>query len=78
MSGAGSVTVLRDMYEDVVIADGYKHKVVQRGGQYMVLRKGQRWPDPGGDHGSTQGSKERALKHYEYLEAPFFQEGGNG
>lgn len=74
MSESGAVTVLRDVYEDQVITDGYKHRVVCRSGQYMVLRKGQRWPDLGGDHGSTQGSKERAINHFKYLEAPFYKE----
>jgi hypothetical protein len=71
MSG---VTLLQSMYEDEVVADGYKHKVVCRSGQYMVLRKGQRWPDLGGDHGSTSQSKDKALGHFNYLEAPFYKE----
>jgi hypothetical protein len=76
MSGTGTVTVLRDMFNDEVLADGYKHQVLLRNGQYLVIRKGQRWPDPGGDHGSTITSRERALKHFEFLESPFFTEGG--
>jgi hypothetical protein len=68
------VTVLRTMYEDDVVVEGYKHKVVCRAGQFMVLRKGQRWPDLGGDHGSTHGSKERAVQHFNFLEAPFYKE----
>lgn len=74
MSGTGGVTLLQGMYEDEVIADGFKHKVVCRAGQYMVLRKTSRWPDLGGDYGSTQGSKERAINHFNHLEAPFFRE----
>jgi hypothetical protein len=74
MSGSGAVTVSRGVYEDEVLVDGFKHTVVCRAGQYLVLRKGERWPDVGGDHGSTRDSRENAMSHFNYLEAPFYEE----
>jgi hypothetical protein len=69
-----SVSVSRGDYDDEVLAEGYKHRAVVRSGQCLVLRNGQRWPDEGGDHGSTRDSRERALAHFRYLEAPYFEE----
>jgi len=71
-----SIVSLRNQiaYDDQVIADGIKHKVVVRGGQYLVLEKGKRHPDMFGDHGSTRFSRDRALHHFDQLEQSFLAE----
>jgi len=60
-------------YDDVVIAEGFKHKVVQRQGQYLVLENGKRTPQMYGDHGSTRSSRDRALAHFQLLEQPYLE-----
>lgn len=68
------VTVGRNWdYDDEVIADGHKHKVVARGGQILVLEKG-RGVVQYGDYGSTRSSREDALNHFRNLEAPYYQD----
>lgn len=69
-----SVTVSRGDFDDIVVEDGFRHKVVQRAGQFLVMEKGRRWPVEYGDHGSTRSSREEALSHFRSLEAPYYQE----
>jgi hypothetical protein len=61
-------------YDDMVVAEGVKHKVVQRNGQYLVLEHGKRQPELYGDHGSTRTSRHRALAHFQMLEQPYLEE----
>lgn len=65
------VTVSRGDYDDVVLADGHRHRVVLRGGQFLVMAKGARQPVEYGDHGSTRDSRESALQHFQSLEYPY-------
>jgi hypothetical protein len=67
------VTVSRGDYDDVVVVEGHKHRVVLRSGQYLVMEKGSRWPVVYGDYGSTRGSRESAIAHFTALEAPYYQ-----
>jgi hypothetical protein len=70
-----SVTVSRTAdYDDEVIADGFKHKLVVRAGQVLIFEKGSRFPVQYGDYGSTRGSREDALAHFRALERPYFEE----
>jgi hypothetical protein len=69
-----AITMSRGDFDDVVVEDGYKHKVVQRAGQFLVMAKGQRFPVEYGDYGSTRGSREEAIAHFRSLEAPYYQE----
>jgi hypothetical protein len=69
-----AITMSRGDFDDVVVEDGYKHKVVQRAGQFLVMEKGRRWPVLYGDHGSTRDSRDQALAHFRSLERPYYVE----
>lgn len=70
-----SANVSRGDYDDVVLEDGHRHRLVLRGGQYLVFEKGKRFPVEYGDYGSTRGSRESALAHFRSLERPYYEEG---
>lgn len=61
-------------YDDAVVIEGIKHRVVQRNGQYLVLENGKRTPSLYCDHGSTRSSRDQALAHFELLEKPYVEE----
>jgi len=69
-----ATTVSRGDFDDVVVEDGFKHRVVQRSGQFLVIEKGQRFPVQYGDYGSTRGSREDAIAHFRSLERPYYEE----